>query len=91
MAVTATEFSLVLSRPLVGEGRVTVELRNVGEDSHDLVVTPEAGGLPVLSFPETAPGTYGAKTAGLSDGRYTLFCSLADHAARGMTATLRVE
>ncbi len=81
----------MLSRPLVGEGRVTVELRNVGEDPHDLVVTPEAGGLPVLSFPETAPGTYGAKTAGLSDGRYTLFCSLADHAARGMTATLRVE
>ena len=67
---------------------MTVELRNAGEDPHDL---PQGGGAPVRAFPETTPGIYSAKAAGLSDGRYTLFCPLADHAARGMSATLWVE
>ncbi len=37
----AKEFSLTLSRPLVGRGSVRVELRNNGEDPHNLVVSPE--------------------------------------------------
>jgi hypothetical protein len=90
VAVTASEWRLALSRPLVGAGLVTVELRNVGEDPHDLVVAPEGGGAPAHHFPETGPGTYTASGMSLVAGRYTLFCSLPGHAEAGMTATLQV-
>jgi hypothetical protein len=90
VAVTASEWRLALSRPLVGTGLVTVELRNAGEDPHDLVVAPEGGGTPAHHFPETDPGIYTAAGMQLAAGRYTLFCSLPGHAEAGMTATLRV-
>jgi hypothetical protein len=90
VAVTASEWRLALSRPLVGTGLVTVELRNAGEDPHDLVVAPEGGGTPAHHFPETDPGIYTAAGMQLPAGRYTLFCSLPGHAEAGMTATLQV-
>ena len=82
---------LALSRAFVGAGLVTVELRNMGEDPHDLVVAPEGGGTPVGEFEEVLPGSYTAEGMTISAGRYTLFCSLPGHAEAGMTATLRVE
>ena len=91
VAVTATEWRLALSRAFVGAGLVTVELRNMGEDPHDLVVAPEGGGTPVGEFDEVLPGSYTAEGMTISAGRYTLFCSLPGHAEAGMTATLRVE
>ena len=91
VSVTATEYRLALSRALVGRGRVTVELRNKGEDPHDLLVTPEGGDTPVLQFPETDPDVHTASAVDLAAGRYRLFCSLPGHADLGMTATLRVE
>jgi hypothetical protein len=90
VAVTASEWRLALSRPLVGAGLVTVELRNAGEDPHDLVVSPEGGGAPAHHFPETDPGVYTAAGMQLAAGRYKLFCSLPGHAEAGMTATLQV-
>jgi hypothetical protein len=90
VAVTASEWRLALSRPLVGAGLVTVELRNAGEDPHDLVVAPQGGGTPAHHFPETDPGLYTAAGMQLAAGRYRLFCSLAGHAEAGMTATLQV-
>jgi Sulfocyanin (SoxE) domain len=90
VAVTASEWRLALSRPLVGAGLVTVELRNAGEDPHDLVVAPEGGGAPAHHFAETDPGVYTAAGMQLAAGRYTLFCSLPGHAEAGMTATLQV-
>jgi Sulfocyanin (SoxE) domain len=90
VAVTASEWRLALSRPLVGAGLVTVELRNAGEDPHDLVVAPEGGGAPAHHFPETDPGVYTAAGMQLAAGRYTLFCSLPGHAEAGMTAALQV-
>jgi hypothetical protein len=91
VAVTAIEYRLSLSRPLVNSGSVTLELRNKGEDPHDLVVTPDGQTTPVLSFPETDPGVYRASAANLSAGRYRLVCSLPGHEALGMSAVLRVE
>ncbi len=91
VAVTASEWRLALSRPLVGAGLVTVELRNAGEDPHDLVVAPVGGGAPAHHFPETDPGIYTAAGMSLAAGRYTLFCSLPGHAEAGMTATLQVS
>ena len=91
VSATTTEFDIALSRSLVGAGVVRVELRNKGEDPHDLVVAREAGGAPLHTFPEHDPETYSDAEIALGAGRYRLFCSLPGHAGFGMEATLRVE
>jgi hypothetical protein len=92
VSVSAREWSLTLSRPLVGAGSVTVELRNVGEDPHNLVVSPDDGSHAQLAeWAETGPGGYLRRTVALPAGRYLLFCSLEGHEAAGMSARLRVE
>jgi hypothetical protein len=91
VSVAAKEFSLTLSRPLVGAGDVRVELRNVGEDPHNLVVSPEGTHTPLASFSTVGPGLYERRTVGLAPGRYQLWCSLESHETLGMSVTLRVE
>jgi hypothetical protein len=91
VSVAAREFSLTLSRPLVGAGAVTVELRNSGEDPHNLVVSPEGTHTPLASFSEIGPGTYERRSVSLAPGRYQLWCSLELHEGLGMSTTLRVE
>jgi hypothetical protein len=91
VSVGAKEFSLTLSRPLVGKGSVRVELRNVGEDPHNLVVSPEGTHTPLVSFSTIDPGAYERKSVALDPGRYQLWCSLEGHEAKGMSVTLRVQ
>jgi len=91
VSVAAREFSLTLSRPLVGTGAVTVELRNSGEDPHNLVVSPEGTHSPLATFSEIDPGTYERRSVSLSPGRYQLWCSLEFHEGLGMSTTLRVQ
>jgi hypothetical protein len=91
VSVAAKEFSLTLSRPLVGKGGVRVELRNNGEDPHNLVVSPEGTHTPLASFPTLDPGTYERRSVTLDPGRYQLWCSLEGHEAKGMSVTLRVQ
>jgi hypothetical protein len=91
VSVSAREWSLTLSRPLVGAGKVTVELRNVGEDPHDLVLSPDDGShTPLASFPETGSGGLTKLGVTLPAGRYLLWCSLPGHEALGMRAKLQV-
>ena len=91
VSVAAREFSLTLSRPLVGAGSVRIELRNVGEDPHNLVVSPEGAHNPLESFSTLDSGLYERRTVALSPGRYQLWCSLEGHEALGMSVTLRVQ
>ena len=91
VSVAAREFSLTLSRPLVGAGDVRVELRNRGEDPHNLVVSPEGTSTPLSVFSELDPGQYERRTVDLSPGRYKLWCSLESHEGLGMKVTLRVQ
>jgi hypothetical protein len=91
VSVAAREFSLTLSRPLVGAGAVTVELRNIGEDPHNLVVSPEGTHTPLASFSEIGPGTYERRSVTLAPGRYQLWCSLEFHEGLGMATTLNVQ
>ena len=89
--VTAQEFSLTLSRPSVKAGPAIIELANFGEDTHDLrikqigVARAKTFGVAAL-----APGETGDVERKLVAGRYQLWCSIADHRARGMRAVLRV-
>ena len=91
VSVAAREFSLTLSRPFVGAGSVLIELRNSGEDPHNLVVSPEGTHDPLASFSEIDPGTYERRSVTVAPGRYKLWCSLQSHEALGMSTTLRVQ
>lgn len=91
VSAAAREFSLTLSRPLVGTGAVLIELRNSGEDPHNLVVSPEGTHDPLASFSEIDPGTYERRSVTLAPGRYQLWCSLEFHEGWGMSTTLRVQ
>jgi hypothetical protein len=91
VSAAAREFSLTLSRPLVGAGSVRIELRNSGEDPHNLVVSPEGTHTPLASFSTLDPGLYERRTVELAPGRYQLWCSLERHETKGMSVTLRVQ
>jgi hypothetical protein len=91
VSASAREFSLTLSRPLVGAGNVRIELRNNGEDPHNLVVSPEGTHTPLASFSTLDPAAYERRTVPLAPGRYQLWCSLESHEALGMSVTLRVQ
>jgi hypothetical protein len=92
VSVRALEFSLTLSRPKVDAGPVTIELRNNGEDPHNLVVSPDDGSHTALAtWADTDPAAILRKTVTLGAGRYQLWCSILDHEAQGMTVDLVVE
>jgi hypothetical protein len=91
VSAAAREFSLTLSRPLVGAGNVRIELRNSGEDPHNLVVSPDGTHTPLASFSTLDPGLYERRTVELAPGRYQLWCSLEGHESKGMSVTLRVQ
>ena len=69
-----------------------IELRNSGEDPHNLVVSPDDGThTPLASFSTLDPGLYERKSVTLAPGRYQLWCSLEGHETKGMSVTLRVQ
>ena len=91
VSVSGDEFSLSLSRPLVGAGVVTVEFRNVGEDPHDLNIKRAGGTLALDPFGQALPGSLTKGDRTLAAGQYYLWCSLLDHEALGMSAYLQVQ
>jgi plastocyanin len=88
--VLAREFSYVLSRQSVKAGWATIELRNAGQDAHDLRMR-RVGGTRVYAWPVTQSGGVVDETFKLRAGHYLLYCSIADHRARGMSAVLVVK
>ena len=90
LGVSASEFHLTLSRGSVKAGRVIVQLQNEGEDVHDLRLR-RVGGVHLFRFPLTSPGDRSELAIRMRPGRYSLWCSVADHAQLGMRAVLRVR
>ena len=90
LQVGAKEFSLTLSRGKIKPGWALVELANYGEDPHDLRLR-RVGGTVTRSIRTVAPEEQRTLRAKLLPGRYRLWCSLGDHAARGMRAQLVVS
>jgi len=88
--VVAREFSFVLSRQTIRAGEAIIELRNAGEDAHDLRLR-RVGGTHVWAWPVTQAGGVVDEQVTLPPGRYVLYCSVANHRALGMTATLVVK
>jgi hypothetical protein len=88
--VVAQEFSFSLSRRVIRAGDAIVELDNQGQDAHDLRMKRE-GGTRVYLWPVVQSGAHADREYRLSPGTYVLWCSLADHRARGMAAVLVVR
>lgn len=94
VSIAVDEFTLTPTRSLLGSGLVTIELRNVGEDPHDLRVDTLAGAQVAL-WAELAPGEFGrpatdVKQVALTPGGYRFYCTLPGHAALGMDKQLTV-
>lgn len=88
--VGADEFGYTLSRPSIAAGPAIVQLANFGEDEHDLRLRRK-GGTRTYRIGKVRPGKVGELEARFLAGRFTLWCSLADHRRRGMSATLVVK
>ena len=88
--VVAVEFHYRLSRVRIPAGPVRIELVNFGQDEHDLRLR-RVGGTKVYRLPRTFPDEHRILTVRLRPGLYRLSCTIADHAARGMRAELRVR
>ena len=88
--VVAVEFHYRLSRVRVPAGPVRIELANFGQDEHDLTLR-KVGTTTVYHLPSALSGERQTRTLRLKPGLYRLKCTLADHAARGMRAELRVK
>jgi plastocyanin len=88
--VAATEFNFALSRASIKSGRALVELANYGEDPHNLRLQ-RVGGRRVYALGIVAPDESKVLSAKLLPGTFRLWCSIADHRARGMHATLIVR
>jgi plastocyanin len=88
--VVAHEFSFSLSRTTLKPGTAVIELANFGQDAHDLRVR-RIGARHVAATRIVQPGDQGDLTVKLAPGRYSFWCSVADHRARGMRATLIVR
>jgi hypothetical protein len=88
--VGADEYGYSLSRAAIKAGPAIVQLANYGEDEHDLRLR-RVGGTRTYRIRTVAPGHVGELEARFLPGRFRLWCSLADHRARGMQATLLVK
>ena len=91
LSVRSAEYSLTLSSNPVAAGDALVELANVGEDAHNLVVVRTGGTTPLATFPPTPAGERSKERFKLAPGSYELYCTLLDHRDRGMDALLTVR
>ena len=71
-------------------GPAVIELANFGQDAHDLRVQ-RIGARHIAGTPVVQPGRRAELTVKLAPGRYSFWCSVADHRARGMRGTLIVR
>jgi plastocyanin len=88
--VVAQEFSYALSRQTIKAGWAIIELRNSGQDAHDLRLR-RLGGTHVYALPMTQAGQTTDREFRLLPGTYRLYCGVANHRALGMQATLVVR
>jgi plastocyanin len=88
--VVATEYSFALSRTHLKAGRAEIELANFGQDQHDLRLQ-RVGSHHIAGTGIVDPGERADLNLKLAPGRYLVWCSVANHRALGMRATLVVS
>jgi plastocyanin len=88
--VVAQEFRYALSRQTIKAGPAVIELRNAGQDAHDLLMQ-RVGGKRVYRWPTVQAGAITDRELKLLPGTYRLWCGIANHRSLGMQATLVVR
>ncbi len=88
--VYAREFRFNGSRLAGPSGLWRMQVRNIGEDDHDLAVR-RADGVTIATSPIVFPSDTGTVRVRLKPGRYTLFCRVAGHEALGMRIPLTIR
>ena len=92
LLVAGDEYSLRLSRGAVRRGPSVIQFVNRGEDPHDLRLKRiSSSPTRTVSAPELRPGNVVELETRLRAGHYRLWCSLPQHAERGMRAVLKVR
>jgi plastocyanin len=89
MQIVAKEFSFGLSRTHLKAGHAVIQLANFGSDPHDLRLQ-RVGARHIAGLGQVVPGSRADLSLKLAPGRYLLWCSIANHRALGMRATLVV-
>ena len=89
MLVFADEFRFSPSRRTLPAGVLRLQLKNIGEDDHDLRILGPKGGRKGETGIVHPDGLRQIRVT-LPRGRYTFFCTVADHAKNGMTFTVTV-
>jgi plastocyanin len=88
--VVAKEYSFGLSRVQVKRGAAVIELANFGQDPHDLRLR-RVGARHIAGLGIVPPGGRAQLSLKLAAGRYSLWCSVANHRQLGMRALLVVR
>lgn len=90
IAVQEQEYRIVLpALKTLPAGEYAFVVKNTGTQAHDLVV--EGGSLTTPAQTQLlAPGAEETLKVSLSTGRYTLYCSVDAHRAKGMLARIAV-
>jgi hypothetical protein len=89
--VVVREFGFALSRESIRAGLAVIELRNAGQDAHDLLIRRAGATRVLVRWPVTQPGGVVDRQMRLRPGTYRLTCGVANHRALGMQATLVVR
>jgi hypothetical protein len=87
--VFADEFRFAFSRRAFPAGRLRLQLKNIGEDDHDLRIVGPKGVVRAESG-VVASEQLGEIRVRLPRGRYTFYCTLGDHAQKGMKGAFTV-
>ena len=90
LQVVSEEFTFTPSRRKLPAGPAIVELYNLGEDEHDLVIRRIGSPKRLARIRPLRYDQVADRTVRLRVGRYLLWCSLADHRARGMETRITV-
>ena len=90
MGVTEGEYYTHLSRSALCPGSILIELRNAGEDPHNLAVQNADTGSTVATWADAGPGEVAAKRVTLPAGTYRFSCTLPTHDEKGMHAVITV-
>ncbi|MFL5964820.1 MAG: plastocyanin/azurin family copper-binding protein [Gaiellaceae bacterium] len=90
LQVVAKEFSFTLSRLNLKAGPAVIELANFGQDPHNLRLQ-RAGSRQIAGIGAVGPGERGELSLRLLRGRYSFWCSVANHRKLGMRVTLVVR
>lgn len=90
MLVHASEFRLNPSRRVVPVGRLIVQVKNIGEDDHNLAIRAANGHILRIT-PVLHPGDLAELRIRLKPGRYWLVCTIPEHEGHGMVTAFTVR